>query len=86
MGFSRKKNRGMGHGISIQSGVEKTMWKFQGSILSTKKDVEFQGVFKIEKLHVEFPLVLFFMGFDLAAWKFQRCHTILQNLQVRGKT
>ena len=76
----------MGHGISIQSGVEKTMWKFQGSILSTKKEVEFQGVFKIEKLHAEFPLVLFFMGFDLAAWKFQRRHTILQNLQVRGKT
>ena len=76
----------MGHGISIQGGVEKTMWKFQGSILSTKKEGEFQGVFKIEKLHVEFPLVLFFMGFDLAAWNFQRCHTILQNVQVRGKT
>ena len=76
----------MGHGISIHGGVEKKNLEIPGVNIIHQKRSGISRVFKIEKLHVEFPLVLFFMGFDLAAWNFQRCHTILQNLQGRGKT
>ena len=60
MGYSKKKKKTNGWDMNFYPELLKKQNVVYTNTHSTKKEVEFSGVFKIEQLQVEFPWVLVF--------------------------